>query len=281
METSADAILEFIRTGIREAYIFRSSPRKHPRLARYLYVSDGEELDSDLTKFFAESNFFSDQELDNLLFAEHEVLMGSAVVGPDFWALLQRSIDDWVSQQSWATVSIETSGRADSASHSVTGSSIEVWRSSESPLLVWGRKTPASLSMARLLIENGRGLHELSPKDFELLLADLLERDGWQVRHTGRAGDAGVDVLSERSDPTLGTVRAIWQAKRFSPPHKVQLFHVRELLGTLEDHCATKAMIATTSRLTKGAIDFVIRHGGRVGKVEYDGLEEWIRRHFP
>lgn len=66
--------------------------------------------------------------------------------------------------------------------------------------------SPSMIALGRQLIENGHSLYNLEPRQFEELIADLLDRDGWKVILTPQSRDGGVDVIAERRDPLLGLV---------------------------------------------------------------------------
>lgn len=50
-----------------------------------------------------------------------------------------------------------------------------------------------------------------------------MERDGWTVELTRGTHDGGIDVISIKDDPTLGKMKAIWQAKRHGSGNKVNV----------------------------------------------------------
>jgi len=54
-------------------------------------------------------------------------------------------------------------------------------------------------------------VRHMSPIEYERYCAEVLRRAGWRVRHVGRQGDQGVDVVAE-----LRGTRAAVQCKRYS-----------------------------------------------------------------
>jgi restriction endonuclease Mrr len=79
-------------------------------------------------------------------------------------------------------------------------------------------------------------------------------------------------------DTSLGIIRSIWQAKKYSQRNRVRLSEVRELSAIREDAKASKALVVTTSKLTRDAIAWVRRDQFRMGYMEHDALTDWIRR---
>ena len=115
----------------------------------------------------------------------------------------------------------------------------------------WIETSPSALFVARELIEEGRLLSELDWREFERLVAELLERDGWNIQLLRGTKDGGIDVISSRSDPVVGPLKTVWQAKRYGEGRKVQLSHARELSGVAERERATKGVLVTTTSLTR------------------------------
>ena len=115
-------------------------------------------------------------------------------------------------------------------------------------------------------------------REFERLIAELLERDGWTVTLMRGTKDGGIDVVSSRADPILGSLKAIWQAKRFSEGRKVQLHHARELTGVVEREKATKGVLVTTTALTRGALDWIRQDEFRLSAKEGTEIRKWIER---
>jgi len=126
-------------------------------------------------------------------------------------------------------------------------------------------------------LREGRLLSELGWREFEKLIAELLQDHGWTVTLMQGTKDQGIDVIAERIDGILGDIRSIWQAKKYSMDRKVQLRHVRELSAVVEQNRATKGIIVTTSGLTRGAIEWIRRDMYRLGAKSGDYVERWVR----
>ena len=67
-------------------------------------------------------------------------------------------------------------------------------------------RTQRAITDARLRDEH---VPSMSPAEFERFVARQLEQAGWSVRHTGRTGDQGCDVVAE-----LRGFRAVVQVKK-------------------------------------------------------------------
>lgn len=119
---------------------------------------------------------------------------------------------------------------------------------------------------------------ELNWRQFEQLIAQMLEFDGYQVELMNGTKDGGVDVVAVRDLGAAGLFKSVWQAKKLRTDRKVQLSVVRELADTRLEHGASKAIIVTTSVLTRGALARVERDRYLLGKVERADLDRWIDR---
>ncbi len=132
--------------------------------------------------------------------------------------------------------------------------------------------------MLRKLQEQGSGLDDLSWREFEKLIAALLEKDGYVVELMQGSKDGGVDVVATKNLGAVGTFKALWQAKKKSTGHKVGISVVRELADTRQEFGASKGIIVTSTYLTKGALERIERDKYILGKVDRDDLESWIQR---
>ena len=116
-------------------------------------------------------------------------------------------------------------------------------------------------------------------RQFEKLIAELLERENWEIQLLRGTKDGGIDVISTRTDPVLGELKAIWQAKRYGEGKKVSLAHARELSGVLEREGATKGILVTTGSFTRGAIKWVRQDEYRLSAKDGRDVREWIFKH--
>lgn len=157
----------------------------------------------------------------------------------------------------------------------------KVWRPSDG--LVPGEIASArsAITLANEILHNRGRLSELDWRIFEKLVSELLERDGFSVILTQGSKDGGIDVIADKSDPILGAIRTIWQAKRYRDSRKVGLATVRELSGLLERSQSSKAFLVTTSSLTDGAIKWIRQDSFRMEYKDHGDLERWVLGPLP
>jgi restriction system protein len=126
-------------------------------------------------------------------------------------------------------------------------------------------------------------VHSFSPAFFERLIVDLLVRMGYgggraeMGRALGRVGDGGVDGVIKEDELGLDVVYV--QAKRLDPNKGVPLCEVRDFVGGLEGHRATKGVLVTTSYFPSTAYDFITRVSKRVVLIDGQELANLMIRH--
>ena len=134
--------------------------------------------------------------------------------------------------------------------------------------------------LARQIVER---VHSFSPAFFERLIIDLLVRMGYgggraeMGRALGRVGDGGVDGVIKEDELGLDVVYV--QAKRLDPNKAVPICDVRDFVGGLEGHRASKGVLVTTSYFPSTAYDFITRVSKRVVLIDGEELANLMIRH--
>ncbi len=116
----------------------------------------------------------------------------------------------------------------------------------------------------------------LPPSEFEILAVQLLEAVGYgRGRVTGGTGDRGIDGILEGDK--LGLDRVYVQCKRFSSAN-VGGSDVRNFIGALHQHRATRGVYMTTATFTDEAVtsaqsstySIALLDGRRIAELMYD-----------
>lgn len=128
------------------------------------------------------------------------------------------------------------------------------------------------------LSANPRLLHELSPRKFEELVAELLSRDGLEVHLTPQTRDGGRDILAFHRTP-VGRLLYLVECKRQRPDRLVGIAIIQRLYGVIVQERATAGLVVTTSRFSKEALTFgeTVRH--QLELRDYEALKNWIRKY--
>lgn len=116
---------------------------------------------------------------------------------------------------------------------------------------------------------------KLSPRQFEEVVADLLQAMGYEVDLTKQTRDGGADILAKKKTE-IGQVLCLVDAKRYKETHKIGVEKVRTLMGTLADYNATSAMLATTSAYSKEARAMEEKHKFKLSLKDYADVVGWI-----
>lgn len=103
-------------------------------------------------------------------------------------------------------------------------------------------------------------LADLDWRDFEKLVAALMESQGYQVELGPGVGDGGIDIKLLQRDP-VGDILTLVQVKRYRPDRKIKLEAVQALHGATASHGAERkrSLFVTTSAYSPGAERFARR----------------------
>ena len=130
------------------------------------------------------------------------------------------------------------------------------------------------LALYRALKQHPELLRTLHWRTFEKLLADVLERFGYEVELQKGTQDGGVDLYAIKRGGAFGPERFLLQAKRWS--HAVGVEPVRQLLFLHSYHKMTKSCLATTATFTSGAWALGAEHRWQLDLRDFEGVQEWL-----
>jgi restriction system protein len=99
-------------------------------------------------------------------------------------------------------------------------------------------------------------LHDMSPKDYECLIAELFSAKGYETELTKDSHDGGVDVIA-RLEKSSQKETILIQCKRHL--QNISVKEVRELLGVVEHRRATRGIVCASSGFTASALVFAKR----------------------
>lgn len=123
------------------------------------------------------------------------------------------------------------------------------------PVLEFSMVDPRFIQETDILsgLDQRPNLMELTPSEFESLIANLFQKMGLETRLTQASRDGGVDCVAFDPRPIFGG-KVVIQAKRYK--HTVGVSAVRDLYGTVQNEGASKGILVTTSGYGKAAFDF-------------------------
>jgi restriction system protein len=131
--------------------------------------------------------------------------------------------------------------------------------------------------LIRQLKQKPQDVFGLTDRQFEEVVADLLQDMGYEITLTQQTRDGGKDILAAKKTE-LGDVLCLVDTKKYKQSRKIGVEMVRTLLGTLTDHNATSAMLATTSTYSKDAYALQDRHKYKLSLKNYADVTGWIQK---
>lgn len=145
-------------------------------------------------------------------------------------------------------------------------------------LLYYPEILPVARDVGRIISEtasNPRELFQLTSRQFEELVAEIWRRFGYFTELTSRTRDGGRDIIAIKH--AEANLRILIECKRYKISNRVDVATVRSLYGVKVHEGATKAILATTSRFTRAATDFVSQHCWELEQRDYDGVVDWLK----
>ncbi len=139
-----------------------------------------------------------------------------------------------------------------------------------------------SLCISQMIDEIARypkKLYALSPRQFEVLIAEIFSQHHFSVDLTKRTRDGGRDIIAVRSDLDI-PVKYIIECKRYARETPVGVGLVRNLYGVQMQEGANKSVLATTSCFTPDAKKFaegVNTTNWHMALKEFDDVVKWAR----
>ena len=130
--------------------------------------------------------------------------------------------------------------------------------------------------LLKALRDNPLLLHGLTPRKFEHLIAELLNRDGWEIEVTQASRDGGKDVIATLRTSGICSVYYI-ECKRYAPKRPVSVKAVRELIGIVHAKRVTAGMLVTTSGFTRSARDLQSIEPHRITLKAYTDIVTWLK----
>lgn len=121
----------------------------------------------------------------------------------------------------------------------------------------------------------------MKPKMFEQLVVDVLVAMGYggsqldAAQVVGKSGDGGIDGVIK--EDRLGLDMVYLQAKRYESD--IGPAAIREFVGSLGEHRATKGVFITCAGFTSGAIEAAAKAHFRIVLIDGDTLAEYMIDH--
>jgi HJR/Mrr/RecB family endonuclease len=131
-----------------------------------------------------------------------------------------------------------------------------------------------------ILKDDATLLYNITPDQFEKLIAEIFSAKGFKVEQTKKTRDGGKDIIAFRTDE-LGIVNKYFiECKHYAKENKVSVDIVRALHGTKNTKDGpNKTILATTSSFSADARKFVendIQSKWDMELVDHNQIVAWI-----
>ena len=135
---------------------------------------------------------------------------------------------------------------------------------------------PAQEKLINLAKNNPSILYSITPRAFEELVAEIFDRQGFDVELTKATRDGGKDIVAIQSSMGI-KLKYIVECKRYARDNKVTLDIVQRLYGVKMAENANKAILVTTSSYTKDANKFASQHCWDLSLKDKGDLLSWLK----
>lgn len=132
-------------------------------------------------------------------------------------------------------------------------------------------------SLLAQIKKNEKLIDELTSREFEELVCEILDKNGLIVKLTKQTCDGGKDIIV-CENKLIGNILTYVECKKHRKDRPIAVNIVRELYGTVMADNATTGLLVTTSYFTKEAKAFTEKIRNRMSLMDYDELFQVISK---
>lgn len=130
-------------------------------------------------------------------------------------------------------------------------------------------------SLLKRAKDDPRIIDNISSREFEEMVCELLDKQGYNVKLTKQTRDGGKDIIVVQKS-VLGEFCIYVECKKYDKSNPISVRLVRELYGTVMADNATAGMIITTSYFTRDAKEYRDKIKHRMTLKDYNALIQEI-----
>lgn len=123
----------------------------------------------------------------------------------------------------------------------------------ESPIITL---SPVNDQVLKYLSEHPESFYQLTDNDFEIVMAEIYSKLGYDVTRTKATRDGGKDLII-RIPEILGDVIYYVECKKYAAKRPIGVGIIRNLIGTVNTDRVNGGILATTSFFTRDAYEFI------------------------
>ncbi|MFO1482956.1 MAG: restriction endonuclease [Verrucomicrobiaceae bacterium] len=142
----------------------------------------------------------------------------------------------------------------------------------KAPLFV----TDINDEVKRFFARHPERLYDLTPRKFEILIADILKDLGFETHLTQTTRDGGRDIYAFLRNAATSFLMFV-ECKKWKDNVGIEI--VQRLHGTCTINNADKGMIVTTSFFTEPAKDEHKRIATKMELVDFEKFKDWLARY--
>jgi deoxyadenosine/deoxycytidine kinase len=121
-------------------------------------------------------------------------------------------------------------------------------------------------------------IYNLTSRQFEEMVAELMINRGYQVDLTKATRDGGKDlIIANHTD--IGNFLYYVECKKYAANNPIGVNLVRELAGTISADRVTAGIMITSSYFSPDAIQFSENFRHQISLVDFIKLKEWIKNY--
>lgn len=135
--------------------------------------------------------------------------------------------------------------------------------------------TIINASLLKRAKDDPKIIDNISSREFEEMVCELLDKQGYNVKLTKQTRDGGKDIIVVQKS-VLGEFCIYVECKKYDKSNPISVKLVRELYGTVMADDATAGMIITTSYFTRDAKEYRDKIKHRMTLKDYNDLIQEI-----
>lgn len=126
-----------------------------------------------------------------------------------------------------------------------------------------------------IYLDNNK-IFDLHPRDFEELVAEILKKNGWEVKLTKQTRDNGYDILAIQEISGFN-FKLLAEVKRWAASRKVDVAVIRGFQSVVINEQANKGVIFTSSTFSRDAIKYKDNYNPHlIDLKDYNDIIKWI-----
>ncbi len=127
------------------------------------------------------------------------------------------------------------------------------------------------------ILKQGKQITLMAWVDFQRFVSEWILREKWDSSYLCPFKNDGMPLITTKTDEQIGKIKCLWLTKKYSHKYPVGVKTVRELGYLISQAKATKGVIVTTSRLSKGALRLIEANRHVMSYIGNEILEKQLK----